>query len=71
MYEITGFYTDAGFVIHDFVRDNKGNMTSFDPAGAGGSPGQGTFATSINAAGEITGSYIDAGDVRHGFVRGK
>ena len=57
--------------MHSFVRDKKGNITTFDPAGAGGSPGQGTFVASINAAGEITGSYIDAGDVRHGFVRSK
>jgi hypothetical protein len=73
---ITGFYYDAAFVLHGFVREQDSNaqnrddsITAFDAQGAGTAPGEGTFPTAINAAGEITGFYWDASSVTHGFLR--
>ena len=69
---VAGTYTDASGGRHGFVRPANGPVTPFDAApGAGTGPGnmQGTFALSINTAGEIAGTYTDASGGRHGFVR--
>jgi len=59
---ITGNYSDAKGLLHGFLRDRDGTITTFD-AGPNG-----TFATSINPGGEIAGYYSDASGT-HGFVR--
>src|SRR5262245_21589176 len=61
---ITGYYVDAGYVPHSFLRDNRGTITTFDVPSA-----ESTAATAINPAGTITGYYVDAGYVPHGFLR--
>jgi uncharacterized membrane protein len=60
----TGEYTDASNVMHGFVRDRDGAITTFDVPGAGNA-----FPVSINAAGTITGTYTDASGTIRGFVR--
>ncbi|MBI1846385.1 MAG: hypothetical protein HY294_05215 [Candidatus Rokubacteria bacterium] len=62
---IAGFYWDAHYLPHGFVRTALGAITSFDPS----SLGYGTFPSGINAAGIIAGSYYDANFVFHGFTR--
>ena len=68
---ITGYYFDANFVPHGFLRAKNGSFTTFDAPGAGLQAGlrQGTYATSINPGGAITGFYFDANFVPHGFLR--
>jgi hypothetical protein len=66
---ITGYYVDAGYVMHGFVRAPGGTITGFDAPGAGTSPGQGTWGTNINPAGAVTGGYVDEANVTHGYVR--
>jgi hypothetical protein len=68
---ITGFFTDASFASHGFVRAADGTITTFDAPGAGTSFFQGTTAGTINPAGAIAGYYTDASSVSHGFVRAK
>ena len=60
---ITGYYNDAGFLDHGFLRARDGTFTEFDAPGA-----VSTTPSSINPAGAITGSYWDASGV-HGFLR--
>ena len=72
---ITGSYSDASNVRHDYVRTRDGRITSFDAQGAGTGPSQGTlgglFDTggSINPEGAIAGHYLDASYMYHGFFR--
>ena len=69
---ISGYYVDAGFTCHGFVRAANGTITTFDAPGAGGMGYQyGTLATSISTAGDIAGGYTDPSlhRVSHGFVR--
>jgi len=68
--ETTGFYVDAQFFFHGFVRDANGHVTDFDAPGASTDCFFGlTFPQGINAAGEITGSYLDSACNSHGFLR--
>jgi hypothetical protein len=70
---ITGYYFDANFVAHGFLRAPNGTLTTFDPPGypnntlAINSVGN---SLAINPAATITGSYVDniSGYV-HGFLR--
>jgi hypothetical protein len=68
---IVGYYYDANFVAHGFVRDSDGTITTFDAPGAGSvtDSGQGTYPISIDPAGAIAGSTLDASNVYHGFLR--
>jgi predicted membrane protein len=66
---ITGYYLDASFVAHGFVRHADGTITTFDVPGAGTGPGQGTVGSGISPAGVIAGSYVDSNNVIHGIVR--
>jgi hypothetical protein len=68
---ITGFYGDANAVLHGFVRNPDGHITTFDAPGANTLPGYlaGTGAGSINALGVIVGQFFDANFVSHGFIR--
>src|SRR5271169_4694540 len=52
---ITGYYVDANYVTHGFVRTADGDITSFDPPNSVSTTPQG-----INPAGAITGYYADA-----------
>jgi hypothetical protein len=61
---IAGYYNDASFVTHGFVRDTHGKFTTFDAPGAAR-----TLAGSINNEGAVAGRYVDANFAHHGFVR--
>jgi len=62
---ITGYYYDANFVGHGFLRTISGSYITFDvPAAVNG-----TFPQSISLTGAITGTYYDANFVGHGFLR--
>jgi hypothetical protein len=61
---ITGYYNEANLVIHGFVREPGGKITSLDPPGS-----ISTKPVGINASGIIAGSYSDTNGM-HGFVRG-
>ena len=56
--------TNAGGVLHGFVRAKDGTITTFDAPGS-----TGTFELAINPGGVITGAFSDASGATHGFVR--
>jgi hypothetical protein len=62
---ITGYYNDANFVRHGFLRVPDGTFTTFDAPGSA----YATNPAGINPAGAITGSFFDAAGVYHGFLR--
>lgn len=66
---ITGYYSDAKYVVHGFVRDRNGTVTTFDAPNA--STGHGTYALGINDDGTIMGYYYDAQNTVRVFVRRK
>jgi len=69
---VTGSYEDANRVMHGFVRDATGAITTFDAPNACLTSRDGTWATGINAGGVVTGYYYtSAGQtcLAHGFVR--
>jgi hypothetical protein len=71
---VVGYYWDSklyqGFnVIHGFVRQANGTITSFDAPEPTTPTPFFTIATSINPKGEITGYSADSNFVVHGFVR--
>src|SRR4029077_3755314 len=63
---ITGYYLDANFSSHGFLRSPDGTLTTVDFPG-----GVGTAGASINLSGTITGYYFGAVSpfVIYGFVR--
>jgi predicted membrane protein len=68
---ITGYYVDAEFLAHGFLRNADGALTTFDAPGAVTSI-LGTFPSSINPKGAITGYYYTLeGEsfIGHGFLR--
>jgi hypothetical protein len=64
---VVGSYLDENAVSHSFRRTPDGTLTIIDFPGAGTGPFDGTYASSINAAGVITGAYSVAG-ANHGFL---
>jgi hypothetical protein len=67
---ITGYYIDAGWVYHGFVRAPDGRFKTFDAPGVGTTEAEmGTYPQSINPEGTITGYFWDANWVGHGFLR--
>lgn len=62
---VTGYYNDANYLSHGFLRAQNGNFTTFDVHGAI----NGTSPTGINSEAVITGSYFDVNYLAHGFVR--
>jgi hypothetical protein len=75
-----GFYHDARFAAHGFVRTPDGMFTKIDAPGAGQGVGpcpkyddwcnfQGTYPFGMNRKGAIAGYMLDAKNVYHGFVR--
>jgi hypothetical protein len=68
---IAGYYTDAGFLVHSFLRTPDGTVTTFDPPGATCSLSTQNIcsgASPITPAGVILGTYADANRF-HGFLR--
>jgi hypothetical protein len=63
---ITGFYVDANFVSHGFLRDPDGAFTTFDVPGGS----LNTLPVALNLEGSVVGSVLDQNSVWHGFVRG-
>jgi hypothetical protein len=66
-----GYYTDAQFVYHGFIRDLAGNLTTFDEPDAAQGVSLGTFSLAINDSGEIAGYYTPLSNPSsyQGFVR--
>jgi len=64
---VVGSYLDDNLVSHSFLRTPDGTLTIIDVPGAGTGFLDGTYASSINAAGVITGDYSVAG-ANHGFL---
>jgi hypothetical protein len=60
----TGQYADGKGLIHGYVRQRAGAITSFDPPGS-----VVTFAGGINPEGAIVGTFGDANGIGHGFLR--
>jgi uncharacterized membrane protein len=70
--EIAGIYYDASVVSHGFVRTHRGNVTTFDPPGAGVDSNHETHVTALSPSGRAIGYFYDVADLRlvsHGFVR--
>lgn len=64
--QITGYYADASFVYHGFLRSPEGAFTTFDAPDAGA---YGTFPYGLNSDGTIVGLYSHVAYVEHGFLR--
>lgn len=60
---IVGYYFDANFIGHGFVRSKQGSITTFDAAAFG------TFPSNINPSGAIAGFDFDSNGNEHCFVR--
>lgn len=65
---ITGFYYDANYGVHGFVRQPDGEITTFNEPRAGSGAFEGTVNGSINGGGTIAGYFADANSMVHGFV---
>jgi hypothetical protein len=66
---VAGAYADSSGVMHGFVRQAKGTITSFDAPAPASLTTIVTLAGGINLNGEITGYSLDSNFVFHGFVR--
>ena len=64
--DISGYYTNADFGVHGFIRHPNGSFESFDFPGA--APGT-TEVSRMDDDGNIVGTYYDANQVQRGFVR--
>jgi hypothetical protein len=64
-----GWFADASWVMHGWLRTPDGKLTRLDAPGAGTGPWQGTAPLAINLEGEITGGLCDSNGDWHGFVR--
>jgi hypothetical protein len=65
---IIGFYLDANFTFHGFLRTPNGKFTTFEAPGAGSGYLQGTGGWGMSQAGVIAGDYVDANCVEHGYL---
>lgn len=66
-----GYYIDANYVVHGYLRSPAGEFTTFDAPGEGPG-GVGCYSdcsVGLNDWGAVTGSFLDANNVIHGFVR--
>jgi hypothetical protein len=65
---VTGYYRDANFIFHGFLRARSGAITAFDPPNSVIQ----TIACCITSTGRIVGNYIDPGfGPMHGFLRAR
>ena len=67
---VAGYYYDANYVSHGFLRSPGGRFTTFDAPGAGtvANDDNGTFPSGINQLGTVAGYYNDANRVSHCFL---
>jgi len=65
---IIGWYADANWVVHGFLKSSDGRITTFDGPNASTTQGQGTYPMTINSEGAITGYYYDSEGMAHGFL---
>jgi hypothetical protein len=71
---ITGYYSDAGSLLHSFMRAPDGRVIRFDPPGATCSLSGSnvcSVSTDINPEGVISGYYQDTSGNTHGFLRAR
>ena len=69
---VAGYYIDAKYVEHGYLRSPWGEITTFDAPPGAGSQGFNCFSDcslGLNDWGAITGSYVDASGTSHGFLR--
>lgn len=66
---ISGGYVDDDGVLHGFVRDPEGAITTFDGPDAGATSGNGSVAEMIDDAGTIPGVSLDNNGLNHAFIR--
>ncbi|PYT26012.1 MAG: hypothetical protein DMG58_23295 [Acidobacteria bacterium] len=66
---ITGYYIDANWGGHGFLRAPDGTFTTFDVPGSNSANGAGTVPASINSSGTVTGTYFVNLNISHCFVR--
>jgi hypothetical protein len=75
--EVSGFYVDANFVFHGFVRTSDGRITTFDvrttctdtPNPPADCAFEGTYTANVNLLGRVTGTYYGEDGNPHGFWR--
>jgi hypothetical protein len=75
--EVSGYYVDANFVFHGFVRRPDGRITTFDvrttctdtPNPPGDCAYEGTFPSNVNVLGRVSGTYYGEDGNPHGFWR--
>jgi len=67
--DVTGYYIDANFGSHAFIRSSAGSFTVFDAPGANTMSICGTEVTSINSRGETAGFFCDTNGLEHSFFR--
>lgn len=75
--EVSGYYVDANFVFHGFVRSPDGHITSFDvrttctetPNPPADCAFEGTFPANVNVVGRVGGTYYGEDGNPHGFWR--
>ncbi|MEX3965159.1 hypothetical protein AB4Y42_23565 [Paraburkholderia sp. EG286B] len=66
---VAGYYLDAGFAEHSFLRAPDGTITTFDPPGTACTPGAFcSTAIGITPGGVVMGSYVDLTG-GHGYLR--
>jgi uncharacterized membrane protein len=64
--QVTGYYVDANFIPHGFLRASNGTLVTIDVPGAI----NGTYAWGINDEGSVVGGYVDnVGSGLHSFLR--
>lgn len=63
--EINGYYADANFVFHGFLRSFDGNFTTVDAPGASAY----TIAIGLNQEGATVGTVANAKNHQHSFLR--
>jgi hypothetical protein len=75
--EVSGYYADANFVFHGFVRSPDGRITTFDVrttcTDSSNPPAdcafEGTFPSNVNVLGRVVGTYFGEDNNPHGFWR--
>jgi len=63
-----GFYLDANYAYHRFIRNTRGNITTVDAPGAGTGAYQGTNLFSVNPAGLMVGEFLAVNNIWHGLL---
>jgi len=66
---ISGGYVSADGVLHGFVRDPQGAITTFDGPDAGNTAGNGSVGEMIDDAGTIPGVSLDNNGLNHAWIR--